>query len=392
MLDKVSSIAPGWVVPLSRPDLGDEEIAAVVECLKSGWLTTGPKSKKFESDFARFLGPGVHAVSTNSNTMGLLLALQALGIGVGDEVITTTNTFVASAMSIVHAGATPVLTDIDPATLNIDPACVQAAITPRTKAILPVHLGGLACDMDRIGAIAARHGLKVIEDAAHALPTTWRERMIGDHTADATVFSFYASKTVTTGEGGMVATPHAEVAKQVRLLRLHGIDKDVFDRGTDPARPWFYDVVAPGHKANMPDIAAAIGVEQLKKAWKFHERRGAIARRYRDAFADLPLILPADAPDSDLHAWHLYIIRLAPKSPLTRDAFIARMAGLGVQCGVHFIPLHRLSYWRERPGAAMRKFPHADAAFQRSVTLPLFTAMSDADVDFVITAVRRLLA
>jgi dTDP-4-amino-4,6-dideoxygalactose transaminase len=378
-------------VPLSRPDLDEEDIAAVVECLRSGWLTSGPKVQQFEAAFAFFMGAGTHAVAVNSNTAGLLLALQALGIGPGDEVITSTNTFSATALSVVHVGARPVLVDIDPETLCIDPAAVEAAITPRTKVIIPVHVGGLACDMAAIGAIARRHNLKVIEDAAHALPTTVGKRLIGHATSDATVFSFYATKTITTGEGGMVTTPHADIAHQIRLLRLHGIDKDIFNRDGDRQRPWLYDVLGPGHKANMPDMAAALGVEQLKKVWIFHRRRVAIAQRYQEAFADLPLVLPAEAPVGDVHAWHLYVARLAPDVPMSRDTFIERMAANSIQCGVHFIPLHRLTYWRQRRDIATAHLPKADAAFERSVSLPLFPGMSDMDVEAVIAAVRTTL-
>lgn len=370
--------------------MDEDDIAAVVECLRSGWLTSGPKVKEFEAAFASFLGDEVQAVAVNSNTSGLLLSLQAFGIGPGDEVITSTNTFSATALSVVHVGARPVLVDIDPRTLTVDPAAVEAAITPRTRAIIPVHIGGLACDMAAIGAIARRHNLKVIEDAAHAFPASVDGRLIGNATSDATIFSFYATKTITTGEGGMVTTPHPEIAQQLRLLRLHGIDKDIFSRDGD-RRPWLYDVLAPGHKANMSDMAAALGVEQLKKAWAFHERRTAIVRRYQEAFADLPLVLPVDAPAGNLHAWHLYVVRLAPEVPMTRDAFIERMAASSIQCSVHFIPLHRLTYWRERPDIAAAHLPQADAAFARSISLPLFTAMSDLDVDYVIAAVRRLL-
>jgi dTDP-4-amino-4,6-dideoxygalactose transaminase len=388
LLDDVASLARPWLVPLARPDLDEEDIAAVADCLRSGWLTSGPKVKAFEAAFAGFLGDDVHAVAVNSNTMGLLIALQALGIGPGDEVITSTNTF---SLSVVHVGARPVPVDIDPRTLTIDPAAIEAAITPRTRAIIPVHVGGLACDMAAIGAIARRHNLRVIEDAAHAFPTTSGGRLVGNGTADATVFSFYATKTITTGEGGMVTTPHAELARQLRLLRLHGIDKDIFSRDGDK-RPWLYDVLGPGHKANMSDMAAALGIEQLKKAWAFHERRSAIARRYAEAFADLPLVLPVEAPARDLQAWHLYVVRLGDDAPLTRDGFIERMSASSIQCGVHFIPLHRLTYWRQHPDIAAAHLPQADAAFERSVSLPLFTAMSDLDIDYVIAAVRRLLA
>lgn len=388
----VKGAASGWVVPFARPDLGEEEIAAVARCLRSGWLTNGPMVARFEADFARFLGPGVHAVATSANTTGLEIALQALGLGPGDEVITSVNTFIATALAIAHVGAMPVLADIDPATLMIDPAAVEAAITSATRAILPVHIAGLACDLGALDAIARRHGLKVVEDAAHAFPARWRTRMIGNGTSDATVFSFYASKTITTGEGGMVTTRDPELARRLRLLRLHGIDKDAFARDRETARPWAYDVVEAGRKANMPDIAAAIGIEQLKKAAAFHERRSAIARRYDEAFAGLPLVLPAQPAPGGRHAWHLYIVRLTRQAGIDRDTFIARLAEQGIQCSVHFIPLHRHTYWRRRPDADRGRFPHAEAAFECSATLPLFSAMSDAEVDLVIAAVRRLLA
>jgi dTDP-4-amino-4,6-dideoxygalactose transaminase len=391
VLGKIATAGFGWLVPLSRPSLGDEEIAGVVECLKSGWLTSGPVVREFESAFAQFIGSDIHASATSSGTAGLILALQALGIGEGGEVITTANTFIATAQSIIAVGAVPVLADIDPVSLNVDPVSVEAAITPRTRAILPVHIAGLACDVRAIRAIADQYGLKVVEDAAHAFPASAGNRLIGDHTADATVFSFYASKTLTTGEGGMVVTPDTEVTRCIRVLRLHGIDKDTFDRRTDPARSWHYDVVEPGHKANMPDYAAAIGIEQLRKAPAFRRRRATIAAQYSEAFAGLPLILPADAPGDDLHAWHLYIVRLAPEAPLTRDMFITRMAECGIQCGVHFIPLHCLTYWRERFGSCDDDFPNALRAYQATATLPLFSAMTDGDVELVVTTVRRLL-
>jgi len=265
-------------LPFALPDIGDEEIAEVVDTLRSGWVTTGPKAARFEADFRAFLGDdSLHAIAVNSATAGLHLALEGLGIGPGDEVITTTHTFTATAEVVRYLGADVRLVDIDPATLNIDPARVEQAITPRTKAILPVHYGGLAADMPSILDIAQRHGLKVVEDAAHALPTTCAGQLVGTLVSDATVFSFYANKTITTGEGGMLVTRDAALAKRARVMRLHGMNRDAFDRFTAKVPSWYYEVVAPGFKYNLTDIAAALGIHQLKRAQAFQQRRECIA-------------------------------------------------------------------------------------------------------------------
>jgi dTDP-4-amino-4,6-dideoxygalactose transaminase len=389
--------APAFL-PFALPEIGEDEIAEVVDTLRSGWVTTGPKAKRFEADFAAFLGDtaggSLHCVAVNSATAGLHLALEALGIGPGDEVITTTHTFTATAEVVRYLGADVKLVDIDPATLNIDPAAVEAAITPRTKALIPVHYAGLAADMPRLLAIAARHGLKVVEDAAHALPTSCGGRLVGTLASDATVFSFYANKTITTGEGGMLVTRDEALAKRARTMRLHGMSRDAFDRFTAKVPSWYYEIVAPGFKYNLTDIAAALGLHQLKKAQAFQQRRAAIAARYDAAFAGLPLLVPPGAAAGDLHAWHLYAVRLgdaALAGGLERDRFIERLFELGIGCSVHYIPLHLHPYWRERYGLEPGMFPHSQRAYERMVSLPIYTRMGDADVERVVEAVHGLL-
>ena len=390
-------------LPFALPDIGEDEIAEVVDTLRSGWVTTGPKAKRFEQDFSAFLEarpsakgqpalPALQAIAVNSATAGLHLALEALGIGPGDEVITTTHTFTATAEVVRYLGADVVLVDIDPQTLNIDPARVEAAITPRTRAIIPVHFGGLAADMDALLAIAERHGLKVVEDAAHALPTTYRGALVGTLASDATVFSFYANKTITTGEGGMVVTRHAEVARRIKLMRLHGMNRDAFDRFTATVPSWYYEVVAPGFKYNLTDIAAAIGIHQLKRAQAFCEQRARIAAHYAKGLTGLPLLLPPPAPAGELHAWHLYVVRLTDDAPIGRDAFIERLFALGIGASVHYIPLHLHPYWRDRYALRPEQFAHSQRAYERTVSLPIYPRMSQADVERVAAAVRTALS
>lgn len=379
-------------LPYALPDLGEEEINEVLHSLRSGWLTTGPKTKRFEDDFSVFVGGKVESIAVNSATAGLHLALEAIGIGPGDEVITTAYTFTATAEVIRYLDADPVLVDVNPRTFNIDPALVEAAITPRTKAIVPVHFAGLSCDMEAILAIARRHGLRVVEDAAHAIPTTCGGRLIGSLGSDATVYSFYATKTITTGEGGMVVTGDAEIAKRCRIMRLHGISRDAFDRYTSDKPSWHYEVVAPGCKYNMTDIAAAIGIHQLKKAWAFQEKRGAMAAVYDAALADLPVQLPPRPVAGETHAWHLYVLRLKREALVERNRFIELMAGKGIGCSVHFIPLHLHPYWRDRYGFRAEDFPHALDNYQRAVSLPMYTRMTEADQQRVVAAVREILA
>lgn len=378
-------------IPFAMPDLGEEEIRAVVETLRSGWITTGPRTKQFEREFASFVGGDVHALAVNSGTAGLHLALEAIGIGPGDEVITTTHTFTATAEVIRYLGARPVFVDIDPQTFCIDPKGIEAAITQRTRAIIPVHFGGMCCDMDAIIAISKHRNVKVVEDAAHALPTTWKGELVGNLDTDACVFSFYATKSLATGEGGMVVTRDTEIAKRVAIMRLHGINRDAFDRYISHKPAWRYEVVAPGFKYNLTDVASAIGIEQLKKMSRFHLRRLALAARYDNALRDLPLILPPRPLDRSSHAWHLYVVQLFESADVSRDEFIEAMAAAGVGTSVHFIPLHLHPYWRDMYGLRPEQFPHATRAFNHIVSLPLYTRMTDSDQDRTISAIRSVL-
>jgi dTDP-4-amino-4,6-dideoxygalactose transaminase len=379
-------------LPFALPDIDDAEIDAVVACLRSGWVTTGPTTRQFEQDFNAYLGGGLEAISVNSATAGLHLALESLGIGPGDEVIVPTLTFTATAEVVRYLGAKPVFVDVLPDTLNMSPAAVEAAITPRTRALMPVHYAGLACDMDALLGLARRHGLRVIEDAAHAFPTRYRDRLVGTLDSDVTVFSFYANKTMTTGEGGMVITRDPELARRVRLMRIHGISQDAFNRYVSRTPAWYYEVVAAGFKYNLTDIASAIGIQQLRKIDRFAQRREHLARRYHEGLAGLPLRLPALPEAGSTHAWHLYVVRLEPEARLGRDGLIQALSQRGIGTSVHFIPLHRQPYWRDTYDLSPARFPVAEDSFERMVTLPLYTKMSDADQDRVIQAVRELLA
>ncbi|OYT89669.1 MAG: UDP-4-amino-4,6-dideoxy-N-acetyl-beta-L-altrosamine transaminase [Burkholderiales bacterium PBB6] len=379
-------------LPFALPEIGEEEINEVVDTLRSGWVTTGPKARRFEQAFTEFLGdPSLQSIAVNSATAGLHLALEALGIGPGDEVITTTHTFTATAEVVRYLGADVKLVDIDPRTLNIDVAAVAAAITPRTKCVIPVHYAGLAADMTALLALARQHGLKVVEDAAHALPTTHHGQLIGTLGSDVTVFSFYANKTITTGEGGMLVTRDPAIADRARVMRLHGINRDAFDRFTAKVPSWFYEIVAPGFKYNLTDIAAGLGLHQLGRARGFQAKRVALAADYAEALAGLPLVLPPEPAAGDLHSWHLYVVRLSDDAPITRDAFIEALYAEGIGCSVHYIPLHLHPYWRETYGLRAEDFPHSQHAFERMVSLPLYTRMSRDDVLRVAAAARRAL-
>ncbi|MFC0252447.1 DegT/DnrJ/EryC1/StrS family aminotransferase [Massilia consociata] len=390
--DPLDDIPSTRFLPFAVPDIGDEEIRAVESCLRSGWVTTGPVTKRFEQDFRAYLGGDVEAISVNSATAGLHLALESVGIGPGDEVIVPTMTFTATAEVVRYLGARPVFVDVDPSTLNISPSAVAAAITPRTRAVVPVHYAGLACDMEAILALAARHGLRVIEDAAHAFPTRLDGKLVGTLGSDITVFSFYANKTMTTGEGGMVVTRHPELAARMRCMRLHGISRDAFDRYTSHVPSWHYEVIAAGFKYNLTDIASAIGIEQLRKIDRFQQRRTWLAQRYDAGLAALPLVLPAHPVMASTHAWHLYVVRLKEGAGMERDELIQALSDRGIGTSVHFIPLHRQPYWRDTCGLDPAAFPVAEASFASMLTLPLYTKMSDADQDRVIAALHDLLS
>ena len=380
-------------LPFALPEIGEEEIAEVVDSLRSGWITTGPKVKRFEEDFSAFIGGGVQAVSCNSATAGLHLALEAMGIGPGDQVLTTPYTFTATAEVVRYLGADPVFADIDAKTFNLDPARASgvAESCSRLRAILPVHMAGQSCDMGSLAKLAATQGVPVLEDAAHSLPATCDGRTIGT-LSEATVFSFYATKTIATGEGGMVVSRNAELLQRIRTMRLHGINRDVFDRYTSTAPKWYYEVVAPGYKYNMPDTAAAMGIHQLRKAQRFLDKRRSIAQRYDAGLAGLPLATPFVANPLDVHSWHLYIIQLELESlTIDREQFIELMAESGIGCSVHFIPLHLQPYWRDRYQLTPESFPVATKVYRRAVSLPIYTRMTDADVERVIVAVRSIL-
>ena len=380
-------------LPFAQAEIGEEEVDEVVDSLRSGWITTGPKVKRFEQDFERFIGGGVRAVSCNSATAGLHLALEALGVGPGDQVLTTPYTFTATAEVVRYLGADPVFADIEPATFNLDPRMARraAASCPRLKAILPVHFAGQACAMDELAQLAAELRVPVIEDAAHALPATFAGHTIGT-LSKATVFSFYATKTITTGEGGMVVSGDEALLQRVRTMRLHGISRDVFDRYTSSAAQWYYEVVAPGCKYNMPDTAAALGIHQLKKAQRFLDRRRQIAAEYSAGLAGLPVRTPVVVRPGDVHSWHLYVLQLELESlAIDRARFIELMAEHGIGCSVHFIPLHLQPFWRDRYRLTPQSFPIALDVYARAVSLPIYTRMTDEDVARVIRTVRSIL-
>ena len=375
-------------LPFHTPEIGAEEIQSVVETLQSGWLTTGEKVKRFEADFTEYVGCQ-HAVAVNSGTAALHLALDAVGIKEGDEVIVPTMTFTATAEVVLYFKARPVLVDCESATFNIDPGEVERKITPKTKAIIPVHMAGQSCNMDRIMEIARRNNLKVIEDAAHALPTRYNGKMIGT-IGDVTCFSFYVTKPIATGEGGMAVTDNPEWAERMRIMSLHGISKDAWKRYTNEGS-WFYEVHYPGFKYNLTDIAAALGIEQLKKCDRFWAARKQIAAAYDEGFAAVPEIhRPVCKPHSQ-HAWHLYVIQLdTAHLRIDRAEFMTALKDLGIGTSVHFIPLHLHPYYRETFGYKPADFPNASAAFERIVSLPIYPRMTELDVESVIGAVSKV--
>jgi dTDP-4-amino-4,6-dideoxygalactose transaminase len=371
-------------LPFSPPAIGEEEIAAVVDTLRSSWITTGPKTKRFETAFASFLG-APQALALNSCTAALHTALVTAGIGPGDEVITTPLTFAASVNVIEHVGARPVLVDVEPDTLNIDPRRVAAALTPRTRGLLPVHFAGHPVDLDPLRELAEAHRLTLIEDAAHALPAKYKGRFIGSG-ANPVAFSFYATKNLTTAEGGMLAADPAFVDR-ARLVSLHGMSRDGWKR-YDKGGSWFYEVMLPGFKYNMTDIQAAIGLCQLEKLAAFQERRREVVRRYHAAFgAEDALERPVTRPDVE-HAWHLYVLRLRPERlRIGRDQFIEELKRRNIGTSVHFIPIHLHPYYRDRYGYAPERFPVAYDNYRRMLSLPLHPGLSDQDVDDVADAV-----
>lgn len=375
-------------LPYNQPDVGEEEIEAVAQAIRSRWLTRGPLSQKFEDELSEFVG-GRPVVALASCTAGLHLALLASGIGPGDEVITTPLTFAASVNVIDHVGATPVLADIDPETGNVDPNAIEARISPRTRAIIPVHYAGHAVDMREINRIRDQYGLVVIEDAAHAIAGQYQGQRIG--TMDnMTAFSFYATKNLTTGEGGALVVPDSELAQKVRVLSLHGMSHNAWNRYGQKGS-WRYDVVAPGYKYNMTDLEAAMGRVQLKKLEGMQFRRTQLAERISRGLVGLPVTIPRPRPEVK-HAWHLYPLRLQiERLSGDRDDVIEDLKGLNIGTSVHFIPIHYHSYFQKRYGWTKGDFPRAEEFYAREISLPLYPSMSDQDADDVVEALSNIL-
>ena len=376
-------------LPFSRPTISREAIEEVVACLQSGWITTGPRVKKFEEALAVYVGaPRVLALS--SATAGLHLALAALSLEPGDEVITTPMTFAATLNTIVLAGGRPVLVDVEPATYNMDVNRLAGAITSRTRAIIPVHFAGLPVDMDPLYALAEKHGLRVIEDAAHAIGTEYRGRRIGSF-GDTQVFSFHPNKNITTGEGGAVATRDTGLADRIALLRFHGMDREAWNRFGKTGNQ-HYEIVTPGFKYNMMDMQAALGLHQLPALEGFIVRRTEIARRYQTLLADWPQwTLPGTPAYPHRHAWHLFTPLINPQDAnMDRDAFMQGMKERNIGTGLHYQAVHLYPYYRDHFGFRRGDFPNAESISDRIVSLPLFPAMSDADLERVITAMADL--
>jgi dTDP-4-amino-4,6-dideoxygalactose transaminase len=375
-------------IPFHRPSIGQEELQAVREVLESRWLTTGPVTQQFEREFAAFVDCK-YAVAVNSCTAALHLALDAAGITAGDEVLVPSYTFAATAEVVVYLGARPVLCDSLPGGFNIDPADAARRITPKTRAIIAVHIAGEPCDLEALSLLAERHSIHLIEDAAHALPASYGGRRIGS-ISELTAFSFYATKTITTAEGGMLTTNDESYARRASTMRLHGISGDAWKRYTNHGS-WYYEVVDAGFKSNMPDLLAALGLAQLKKAETFHQRRCEIADLYLQRLSRIEEFdMPPVGNGNTTHSWHLFILRLRSKMLATsRDDLVHRLKQGGIGTSVHFIPLHLHPYYRNRYGYSSGDFPHAEDAFARCISLPIYPDMSDSDVERVVASVEQ---
>ncbi len=374
------------MIPFCRPDITEEEVAEVVEALRSGWITTGPRTRRFEQEFAARIGAR-HAVAVSSATAGLHLSLVAAGVGPDDEVITTPYTFTASAAAVLHAGARPVFVDVEEETANLDPSLIEAAITPRTRAVMPVHIAGHPCDMDPIADVALRSNLTVVEDAAHALPAGYNGRTIGT-ISPLTVFSFYATKNLTTGEGGMITTDDDGLKDRLAVFGYHGMSRDGWQRYTARGA-WYYEILEDGFKYNMSDIQAALGLVQLRRLDGMQRARSRIAHAYNEAFSGVDGLETPPVRDGIDHPWHLYILRLRPETlAIDRDRFITELTDRGIGVSVHFIPLSRMPLYQRLLGVTPESFPVADAVYRRSLSLPLYPSMPQEDVTRVIEAVR----
>ncbi len=377
-------------LPFHRHDISQAEIDSVVETLKSPWITSGPKVREFEQNFAEYVG-AKHALAVTSCTAALHLALEALGIKEGDEVLVPTMTFTATAEAVMYLRAKPVLVDVRRDTLNIDLKDAEKKINVRTKAIMPVHVAGLPADLEGVHHLARLNGLKVIEDAAHAFPTKYRAKFIGS-VSDATCFSFYATKTMTTGEGGMLTTNSDAVAERVRMMRQHGLNRDVWKR-RDDVDSWYYEVLESGFKYNMPDINAALGVAQLKRAEEFRAKRENISRFYREAFSDIEcLSLPSDVEPDGLHSWHLFTLKLDPqKAGMSRSQLTRSLKERNIGTSVHWIPLHLHPFYQRHFGVKPEDFDGGTWLSERIFSLPIYPGMTETDIKDVVGAVRQIL-
>lgn len=377
-------------IPFSKPSTGVEEENAAVRVIRSGWLTSGIEVKEFEREFAAFVG-AKHALAVNSATAGLHLALEAMDIQRGDLVATTSYTFTATSEVIRYLGADPVFVDIEKESWNIDPDKLEEVINKhkgKVKAIMPVHIGGQHCRMNEICAIAEKYDLKILEDAAHSFPVD-TDRGYSGTIGDAGVYSFYANKTITTGEGGMVVTDDDELARRISIMRLHGIDRDVWNRYTSSEGSWRYAVVAAGFKYNMTDIAAAIGREQLKKANLFCSERKEISKMYSESLKSLDFI--KTPPPSAYHSWHLYIIRiLEEKLSISRDRFIEELIKEGVGTSVHYIPLHSMPYYKKLYSFQEEDFPETWKKYNESISIPIFPGMTEKQINKVINSIKKI--
>lgn len=372
-------------IPFALPDIGDAEKAEVITTLESGWITTGPRTKLFESRFADAVGVS-HATALNSCTAAMHLALEAVGVGPGDEVIVPSMTFAATGEVVRYLGARPVIVDVKLGDHTINPDTIEGAITNRTKAIIPVHFAGKACDMENILEIACEKGVIVVDDAAHAFPAAYNGKKIGT-IGDITCFSFYATKTITTAEGGMAVTDNEEWDEQMHIMSLHGISKDAWKRYSAEGS-WYYEIIAPGYKYNMTDIAAALGLVQLSRAQEMLEKRRKIARAYIEAFSSETAIELLTIRSFNEHAWYLFVIKLATgKLTIDRNRFIEKMKAKGIGTSVHFIPLHMHPYYHETFGYNYGDFPVSFDCYQRSISLPIYSKMSKNDIYRVIDAI-----